>query len=215
MDINSKILKIIMIKLPNFFDFKHYLDKFKYINQEQIYSYHQYSDQLINFTSQMLQKYYLAYGINTSPKHLYIDYTEYHKPFLVNQRITYNIAHSGKYVVLAIYNNTDYQIGVDIEKVDYSFETIEMAKIVFSPIEQQLIQFSKDYFFKLWTKKEALIKAQGVGFATDFYQGTKLNLEDYEINDQFIIATTQLEEYFLSICLYKTEGGSKNLPLFP
>ena len=201
-------VEIILIKLPHDFGINSYLHWFDDKTQKKICSYYHHNDQLIAFTSQLLQQFYLAKLLKINKDQLSMGYTKYYKPFIatpkaMSRELTFNIAHSQKYVVMAVYNGDDYQIGVDIEQIDYNLETAEMSPIVFSPIEQQLIGKSKDNFFKLWTKKEALIKALGTGFATDFYQDTNLNLEDREINDNFVIITQQLENYFLSICLHK------------
>lgn len=205
----SQKIKIIIIKLHKNFTIAPYLHWFDNITQQKICSYYQHNDQLIAFTSQLLQKYYLASMLDININELQFSFTEYHKPFIATpfalaRKLNYNVAHSQDYVVMAIYSGSDFHIGVDIEYIDHKLDIDPMSPIVFSVSEQQLIGKSNINFFKLWTKKEALIKALGTGFATDFYQDTQLNLNDYEINENFIIITQTLKDYFLSICLHKS-----------
>jgi 4'-phosphopantetheinyl transferase len=200
--------KLIRVVLNEKFVIAPYLNWFDQQSQQKISSYYHYRDRLIAFTSNLLQKYYLAFVTNCPVSRLVINYSKHHKPYIslpeeIARGYNFNIAHTYNQVILAVYAGNDYQIGVDIEKIDTTINIDEMAPIVFSAAERKLINNQPHNFFKLWTKKESIIKALGTGFATDFYQDTNLNLDNLENTDNYHIITSQINDYFLSICLYK------------
>jgi 4'-phosphopantetheinyl transferase len=95
-----------------------------------------------------------------------LTYSANGKPMLEGAGVSFNISHSGNYVVCAMTNQQ--QIGVDIEKI----EEIDLDKLscALSRNEFNFIQRSqrKSYeFFKIWTAKEAILKAKGLGIQRD------------------------------------------------
>ena len=90
------------------------------------------------------------------------------KPFLINfPSIDFNISHSGGLVVCAV--STGGRIGVDTERV----KTLDMSAFqdYFSEKERQWMQKTaspEQAFFRLWTRKEALAKADGRGLSLPF-----------------------------------------------
>ncbi|MBP9741867.1 MAG: 4'-phosphopantetheinyl transferase superfamily protein [Burkholderiales bacterium] len=199
-----KKINLTIIKLDNSYLINPHLGLFDKKTQQKILSYYKYTDQLIAFASSLLQKYYLANLAQVVPSQLHIEFTQHHKPYIAKPatiNLKFNISHCYNYVVLATYEGADYEIGVDIEMVNNNININEMSSIVFSATEQKLIDNSQYNFFKLWTKKEALIKAMGTGFTTDFYKDTQLNLSTLETQNDYTIITYTLENYFLSVCL--------------
>ena len=83
--------------------------------------------------------------------------------------LDFNISHSGQLSVISL--SRESRIGVDVEIVVAKENLLEIAKRVFSPEEVGFIQesYSKTermiLFYRLWTLKEALIKADGRGFS--------------------------------------------------
>lgn len=83
------------------------------------------------------------------------------KPQLSNSNRFFNLSHAGEYVVLAV---AGCEVGVDIEQVlPYS---ASVAKKCFTQKEQQWLeqQQSTRAFYRLWTGKESVMKATGLGF---------------------------------------------------
>jgi len=204
----SQFVELSVVRLDPDFNFKSYLSWFDNTRQCDILSFYHKKDQLSSFVSKLLQHYYLARRYNISPHELQIDHTEYGKPYIANpgliNRISFNISHSNSYVVLAIFDGELYNIGVDVEEIDYNNTEIKaMSALVFSPSECAIVGNSSELFYKLWTKKEALIKAHGSGFGTALYMKTNLNLNNVEQTAAYIITTRVLDNYFLSICLSK------------
>lgn len=88
------------------------------------------------------------------------------KPLLNGAGVSFNISHSGDYVVCAVAN--EQQIGIDIEKiVEIDPDKLSCA---LSPSELAYVKKSqrKNFeFFKIWTAKEAILKAKGLGIQRD------------------------------------------------
>lgn len=201
----SKV-KITLITIDEGFNYLPFCKLLKDYSQSKISSYHYHRDRVVAFTSQILKELYLADVLGV--KDIEIDYTKHFKPFIsrpdnLTGKFKFNISHAGNYVVFASYCGEGYDLGVDIEKIDNTLNINEMSEIVFSQKERNLIENSYNNFFKLWTKKESLIKAIGTGFATDFYQDTNLNLDNLEEGIEYIILSKEFEDYYLSICLSK------------
>lgn len=84
--------------------------------------------------------------------------------------IQFNVSHSFDHGLLAFARSG--RIGVDIEDRHHRPHIDEILYLVFSSKEQHLLRHSsgtkrRQVFFRLWTFKEALIKATGEGFRRD------------------------------------------------
>lgn len=82
------------------------------------------------------------------------------------QRLTFNLSHSSALALLAF--TCDREIGVDVEYMRSNVEYEQLARHSFSPNEQQtLLSLPSNTipqgFFNAWTRKEAYIKARGLG----------------------------------------------------
>lgn len=80
-----------------------------------------------------------------------------------NKALYFNISHSGDYVLIAI---GDQETGVDVEKTDKKVHLEEIMNIGFSKVEIAFVETSDnpaDSFYRLWTRKEALLKATSLG----------------------------------------------------
>jgi len=71
------------------------------------------------------------------------------KPSLANGAVHFNLSHSGDLAVIAV---SDHEIGVDVEQIrdGFDYESIMPAA-------------NRDEFFRAWTRKEACLKARGLG----------------------------------------------------
>ena len=80
----------------------------------------------------------------------------------------YNTSHSNNWILLAIGR---VEVGIDVEQVDAGFPFQDIVLHSFSPREQAFIDrspSSRQAFFQLWTRKEALVKAIAQGIDADF-----------------------------------------------
>ncbi len=109
----------------------------------------------------MLKEELYKRGIN--PYKVELQYGKEGKPYI--EGFPFNIAHSGKMVVLLI---SEKDCGVDIERIASRPTFDRMAKKVFSSKENEVYNASKDKpdtFIYLWSRKEAFMKKSGVGIS--------------------------------------------------
>jgi 4'-phosphopantetheinyl transferase len=82
--------------------------------------------------------------------------------------LNFNLAHSGK---LALFGMTlKRQIGIDVERISRDFPCEEIARLFFSSSEVAHLSSlpaaaRPRAFFNCWTRKEAFIKAKGLGLS--------------------------------------------------
>ena len=114
----------------------------------------------------------LARYVNASPKQIDFDYSEYGKPYVSRESsdlmINFNISHSERLALIAF--GMQEEIGVDIEMHREDFATFDIAQRFFSAVElESLLNLTKlefkQAFFNCWTRKEAYIKAKGLGLS--------------------------------------------------
>lgn len=82
----------------------------------------------------------------------------------------FNVSHSGDSGMLAI--SPDHQLGIDIEELNQEFRFDAIIGSTFSPDEQAAVSiadkgFDTRAFFEIWTLKEAIAKATGVGLSAN------------------------------------------------
>lgn len=94
------------------------------------------------------------------------------KPFLVDAggfRAAFSLSHTHGMVACAVTAGAD--VGVDVECIDREVNVADIAARFFAPSERDVLSRLDPYarrsrFFDLWTLKEALVKALGIGIAT-------------------------------------------------
>ena len=92
-----------------------------------------------------------------------LQYNEHGKPFL-NEAADFCISHSGKYVICVL--ATNIRLGADIEvikNIEFSDYEKVMTKEQWNEIETSSNPLRS--FFRLWTMKESVIKAEGLGLS--------------------------------------------------
>jgi 4'-phosphopantetheinyl transferase len=119
----------------------------------------------------------LSRYLDRKPEDLQFIYNTYGKPFLENSSIFFNLSHSEDCGVLAV--SREKMLGIDIEYVKSREDFSELAKRFFAPQEVEQLEVSPAAekllaFYRLWTLKEAFIKALG--------QGLSLPLESFAID---------------------------------
>ncbi|MEM4658890.1 MAG: 4'-phosphopantetheinyl transferase superfamily protein, partial [Candidatus Methanosuratincola sp.] len=101
------------------------------------------------------------------PASLRFSYGTHGKPHLECD-LRFNLSHSEGLAAVAV--AWGREVGVDIERVREGFSFDELAGRFFSPYEAALIsslahESKMEEFFRLWTRKEAYMKALGVGMS--------------------------------------------------
>jgi len=108
-------------------------------------------------------RFLLGKYLNKKPSSLLFEVAKNNKPYLKNESgsaLHYNISHSGNWVILAV---ADKEVGVDIEYINPQFDYQDILTDNFSEDEISFIMENPEHFFTLWTRKEALTKATGIG----------------------------------------------------
>ncbi len=124
------------------------------------------------------------------------------KPFLLNDKnLQFNVSHSKDIVICAVAQN---EIGVDIEYTKRASKNyLEIAKRFFSQSEYNSVKNDgKDAFFKIWTLKEAYVKAIGTGITIplkDFSVPLKGNLSKIN-NKNWFFENFNYGDYCISLC---------------
>ncbi len=112
--------------------------------------------------------------LDFNPFQIEIESNNYGKLILSNikqQNLHFNLSHSQDYIIYAFCFNDE--VGIDIEKIDTSINHLEISENYFTDMEIEYLKDSADKdaiakrFFTIWTRKEALLKAMGVGLAVD------------------------------------------------
>ena len=109
----------------------------------------------------------LGHYLGKTPQGIEISYGAAGKP-VVDSGLSFNLAHSGQ---MAVFGFTfDGALGIDVERVHAMPEIGGVAKIFFSEQEYDIWKnlpenLQEPAFFNCWTRKEAFVKAVGVGIS--------------------------------------------------
>lgn len=87
---------------------------------------------------------------------------EFGKPFLPGAA-PFSLSHGGDLAVLAV-GQRGTELGVDVEKKDRPWREAVVQRL-FTTEEQSRLDGSGESFFRLWTRKEAVLKCRGSGFS--------------------------------------------------
>lgn len=97
----------------------------------------------------------------------------YGKPALLDEALHFNISHTADSLLIAVANFAD--IGIDMEAIKLRRNFDSLAERCFSDREYQgwcelPVELQAEAFYRLWTKKEAFVKAVGRGIALGLEQ---------------------------------------------
>jgi 4'-phosphopantetheinyl transferase len=104
--------------------------------------------------------------LGIAPARVNFSCNPYGKPALPDSDLCFNLSHSHEHALYAVARGRE--VGIDIERVDPRFARDQIPERFFSPSEVcQLRSLPADQqteaFFRCWTRKEAYIKARGIG----------------------------------------------------
>jgi 4'-phosphopantetheinyl transferase len=110
----------------------------------------------------------LARYLQCEPRVLIFSASEYGKPFLAGRDVQFNLSHSGDIALIAVTRGR--RIGVDVEQIRADVEIEKLASRYFSPreVSELMVLHPEEQiigFYNCWTRKEAYIKAQGMGLS--------------------------------------------------
>ena len=118
--------------------------------------------------------------LDVPPQQVRFAYSAEGKPQLsseFSQELSFNVSHSEDLAVLSFANHR--KIGVDVEVFRYDVDTEGIPRRFFSDVEQFALaglhgQQKIEGFFNCWTRKEAYVKAVGLGLS--------LPLRDFDVS---------------------------------
>ncbi len=155
----------------------------------------------------------LASRLMTRPDKIRFGRDAFNKPTLEGLSYNFNITHTKQSFAVAV--SQYYNVGIDMENISRKADLSSIVKSYFSTGDQEFIQHpggnSTDRFFLLWTRKEALLKAIGVGITTDLTQyevqneqtgskdETQSDMDFYIHRYNHHIYTKKIEKSYLSV----------------
>lgn len=107
----------------------------------------------------------LGHHLDTPPDQLRFATTDRGKPYLIhppNVLLSCSLAHT-RGLVACVISDDETPVGIDVERIDHTGRTSARIRHLFPPEES--LTADGDRFYELWTMKEALAKALGVGIA--------------------------------------------------
>lgn len=117
----------------------------------------------------------LANYLDCDPQGLRFEVGKRGKPAITHSQnllnIQFNISHSHKLILIAV--TVEDPVGIDVEYHAKGIAIENLGKIIFSPLENRFFSVlkcqrkKKEAFFRCWTRKEAYLKAKGIGLITD------------------------------------------------
>lgn len=142
----------------------------------------------------------LGLYLDISPHEITFSYNEHNKPALDYPRVNlqFNLSHSDEQLLIAV--TLDHAIGIDIEKIKKTFNPGIVSRF-FSVREQTALTQANDpasFFYQIWSRKEAIIKALGKGLFTppaDFSVVDPGDVITFDNTDWFVTSLPILENY--------------------
>ena len=125
-------------------------------------------------------------------------YGEMGKPYFKDTKLPFfNISHAGGLVILAV---SDREVGADIQNMRSQREK-SMAERFFSAEESRAVSEddTRELFYKLWSRKEALGKCTGEG-VRPYFSRNMLDLDSSE-NSKYTWIEERVYDCFLTVCV--------------
>lgn len=139
-----------------------------------------------------------------SPRKIEFVHNDRGKPALANHALAFSLSHSGATGLIGVSSHTS--IGVDVEHTRAIGNLETLAATVMHRIERgefaRLAETARsEAFYRLWTRKEAMLKALGSGFATD-PQGMLVGMEA----ERRIVRARPRGDHYTVCCTHVTHG---------
>ncbi len=174
--------------------------------------------------SKGLSRHLIAEYLGMSPAEIKFSYNNFGKPYISDSGddLQFNISHCDNIIVFAF--STGNELGVDVEKIKMIDDMEGVVDICFTRYEKDWLNKTDsvtETFYKIWTIKEAFIKAIGRGFSfspKDIELTNELknritikNIYQKEFVKKYQTATIRiLSDYFISL-VYE---GKKDVEIY-
>jgi len=167
--------------------------------RERAGGYHSINASLQYIHARCLLREVLSLYLDHNPGDIIFEYSKNGKPHIRGESldgVQFNISHSGDAVAIIV--SRGRKVGIDLEKIRDDIPDLELSKRFFSYAETAAISRvhglkRTEFFLKLWTRKEALLKATGEGIGglntnidlfnkhSIFYNGTSWQVHDFTV----------------------------------
>jgi len=161
-------------------------------------------------TSKYLLRTVLSKFTNIAAPAINFQLTANKKPFLTG--IEFNVTHSKNLVVMAV---SRLPIGIDIEFINQAFDFEPLLSNCFHPEEINSLKNNPnaDDFYRLWTRKEAVLKATGEGLIDALDElnclgdlivrnNQNLNLQSFKVDDDYLLSIAKADNSKISFWQY-------------
>ena len=164
-------MKLYILKIPKELEREEYIRLYENIDetkQRKIMNFRMSEDRIRGLLADNLVRHLAHEYLGLKGDEIRYTYSKNGKPSISGApNFCFNISHSGEYVICAV---SKQSIGCDIQYKKPC--DIRMGRYIFTPEEMSLVHNSDD-FYRMWTLKEALLKAIGIGICGD---GIKINM---------------------------------------
>ena len=144
------------------------------------------------------------------------------KPFLaLYPELHFNVSHAENYAIIAVGKE---ELGVDVEYLSKDFNYSEILSTVFNESEINVILTAKNKnktFYKLWTRKEAIVKATGKGIDDNLININVLDGDNF-IDSIFqskqnmqVVSFDVDQDYLGALAFKKGRVDVENIKLYP
>lgn len=91
------------------------------------------------------------------------------RPYHAEQKLQFNLSHSHDRAFLALSRDPALLegLGVDVEWTERQIDVVGIGRRFFGPDEHRWVERDRDRFFHVWTRKEAVLKSNGVGLRVE------------------------------------------------
>ena len=136
--------------------------------------YHFAHDRVRSIVSRGTLRSVLGRLLEARPEAVVLESSPHGKPVLRGGALEFNVSHAGTHLLIGFVRGR--ALGVDVEGGDRRLDVDELAPTVFTAGERAALaryegEAKRDAFLRGWTRKEAYLKARGVGLSlplTDF-----------------------------------------------
>jgi len=166
-----------------------------------------------------LLRWLLGGYLGIPPETIDITYNASGKPSVsgYSRQMFFNLSHSSGLSVLAF--DPENEIGADVERIDHDFDYETIVQHFFSPEEGRYIfdlkEESRQRFYEIWTRKEALLKAVGIGITENLHLEVlkeRINVValngDMAGNGDFLFSSVMFEQNFrITLAMNECSSG--------
>lgn len=154
----------------------------------------------------------LAEALGMPPEAVPIRYGPQGKP---ESLLAFNVSHSGSQAVIAL--GGTLPLGVDIEAVRHDVDPLLLGRTVFTEQEQAALaalptEEQAAAFFVAWTRKEALIKAEGGGFSSPLLARTVWPHPEPWIAERYQLDSIAAGEGYVAALAVAKKDARQTLP---